>query len=303
MRTHLLRTTAFYAPEGAGGGGGGGDGAAAAAAAAAAAKASGQSDPAGGGGGQDPKPPAVVAPYRPEGLPDHLFGGPDAGDKGTIDKLWKTAAGYQTRISQFGEIPEKADAYAFEPGDKVKPYAGELKGKLWDDVRTAAQKSGIGTKQFNGFMNGVLEAMIEGEIVEAPFDPEAEKKALLPESAKDLPAPEQAAAIDKRMRENMAWIEAMKARAPAGQSEAIGKALDFVLAELGDRANGHIAIEFLRGQIGAGAQPSAGGGGGGGFSREDLQKRQGDPRNDPHSPKYEPAYAQETMRLYQATFK
>jgi len=90
----------------------------------------------------------------------------------------------------------------------------------------------------------------------------------------------------------------MKARAPAADKEAVGKALDFVLAELGDRANGHVAIEFLRGQIGSGAQPGAGGGTGGGYSRADLQKRKSDPRSDRMDAKYDPAFVEETQRLY-----
>lgn len=292
MRTYLLGTSVLHAPEGGGGGGGdggaggsGGDG-------------SGGAGGSGNGGGQAG---GGNAPYRPEGLPDHLFGA-DAGDKGTIDKLWSMASGYQSRISQFGEIPDKADAYAFEPGEKLKPYATEFKGKLWDDVRTVAQKAGIGVKQFGSFMNGVIEAMIEGDMLEPPFDPAAEKKALLPESAKSLTETEQAAAIDKRMRDNMAWIEAMKARAPEGQKEAIGKALDFVLAELGDRANGHIAIEFLRGQIGSGPQPKLGGGAPTGLTREDLQKRKADPRADRMNAAYDPKFVDETERLYKELF-
>lgn len=245
------------------------------------------------GGGQDGG--GDSGPYRPDGLPDHLAGDDD---RGTIDNLYKAVDGYRRQDAQFGTVPDNAEGYTFEASETLKPYEPTLQGDFWNGVREDARESGLRNGQFNTFINKVLGRMVEGEMVEAPFDPAAERAALLPKDAEGLSEQEQAAKIDARMQENLAWVDAMKARAPEDQKEAIGKALDFMVAELGDRANGHVAIEFIRGQVGAGAQPGGGGGGGAGITREDLQKRKGDPRSDPMSPKFDQKFVDETQRLY-----
>lgn len=289
MRHYLERFMPVYAPEG--------DGGAAPPAGAPAGgtpPAGGTAPPPGDGGGQA----QAGAPYRPEGLPDHLFD--PNGEKGTIDRLWKAYDGYRQKDSTLGPMPDKPDGYAFEWSEPLKPYAETLKDDpFFGKVRAAGHKYGLRQNQLNGFLNEVLGEMVAGEMVEAPFDAKAERAGLVPEQAKGLSEQEQNAAVEARISGNLAWIEAMKARAPAETKDAVGKALDFLVAELGDRALGHQAIEFLKGQIGAGPQPAAGGQGGGGYTRADLQKRQADPRSNPMDPKHDPKFVEETQRLYQ----
>lgn len=234
------------------------------------------------------------APYRPEGLPDHLFAG---NDKGTIDALWRMAQGYRTRDSERGTVPEKPDGYAFTPSDALKPYEAVLgDDPFFKGVREDALAAGLGDKQFSGFMNKVLERMITSEMVDAPYDEAAEKALLVPDAARNLDDKEKGIAIDRRIRDNVAYVEAMKARGLSATTA------DSLISELGDRAHMNLFVEFMRGQVGGGAQPGTGGSGSVGLSGADLANRQADPRNDPYSAKFDKAFQEETYRLYQQTY-
>lgn len=293
----LIHDTLLRAPDGAGGG------AAAAVAGPGAAveppppggidpaAAGSSSSAAAGGQAQDA---GAAGPYRPQGLPDNLYG---ANDRETIDRLRDAFLGYRRTDSTRGPVPDKPDGYQFEWSEPLQPYAESLAQDRFftDTVRASALKHGLGQKQLNGFLNDVLGEMISGDLVEPPLDKAAERRLLLPPEAQTLPEAEQNAAIDRRMHDNMAWLQAIKAQGmPA-------PAADLLLAELGDKGNGHIALEWLRGRIGAGAQPTAGGGGGG-VGDADLQKRLSDPRGDPSRPEYDRNFQAETVRLYKERF-
>ena len=242
------------------------------------------------GGGQAPGG-AASAPYRPEGLPDHLFA---QNDKGTIDNLWKAAQGYRQRDSERGAIPEKPDGYAYQPSEKLTPYAKAFEGDgFFKAIKEDALAAGLGDKQFGGFINRVLERMIDGQMLEPPYDEAAERAAMLPAAMQNLPPEQQKTEIDKITRDNIAFVEAMKARGLNADA-----ATSFI-SELGDRGHFNVVLSFLRGQIGAGVQPGGGGQPGGQLTQSQLADRQADPRNKPGNQKYDRAFHEETIRLYQ----
>lgn len=262
--------------------------------------------PAPGGAVSPPPPPnggqpgpGEGAPYRPDGLPDHLYGG-DSGDKGTIDNLWKMASGYQERISKFGAIPEQPDGYKPEWSEPLQPYMSALDSDAFGKeflgkVAAAAHKNGLGTNQYNGFINDVLGMMVSEEMVEPLVDKAKERAALLPEAAKTLSQQEQDAAIDKRINTNLALIETLKQK---GMPEGFATLLTTAM----DQAAGNLGLEWLDKtfiQAAGGAQPTLEGlGAGGADIHAQLKARKADPRNDRTSPKFEAAFEAETQRLY-----
>ncbi len=224
--------------------------------------------------------------YRPDGLPDHLLG---KTDKETIDNLAKAALNARKAIGDFGELPASPKDYAFEPTEKVKPYLSDVsKDPVFAMVTEAAHKAGIGTKQFAPFINTVLEAMVAGNFVEDPWDPLKEQEALEP-SITD-PA-ERAKAVDRRIRDNAAWLQSLEAK---GMPKVAVAALEGSL----DRAAAVQAVEWFRAQMRETTPILNAPGGGEAITEGQLKERNRDPRNDPGSSKYDPRFAAETTALY-----
>jgi hypothetical protein len=255
--------------------------------------AGGQQSPTGGqaqgaGGG--------ASPYRPEGLPDHLVG---ASERETIDKLfgaYKPAREAIGKFGELGELPADPTAYKFEPSEALKPYSEHLAtDPAFKMVQDAAHKAGIRDKQFAPFISGVMEAMIEGGLVEPPVDVAKERAALVPADAANLDDAGKAAAVDKRVRTNHALIDVWKGR---GLDEDAATALSSML----DSAAANRAIEFFAAQLKT-EQPALGGGHAGAVTEASLEARTRDPRNRHGSPQYDAAFAAETTRQFQQFYK
>ncbi len=287
---------------GAGGAGGDAGGAAAgagagaaapeslAAAAAAAAGAGGSSPPAGGqasgaAAGADPS-----APYRPEGLPDHMLG---KTERETIDNLWKGYDGFRRSESERGTVPKDVKGYAFVPADEVKEYTGDLQADgFFQKVLGHAHASGLTDKQVNGFVNGIMKELLATGAVEKPVNFNAEIDLLIPLEAKNLDAPGQKAAAARRIQDNLAWVEGAKAQGVLDADLA-----DYISATHADTAKGHRVIEFLRKQAEQ-AEPALGGlGGAGAASEADYDRLLNDQRQASNDPKIREQWASEKQAL------
>jgi hypothetical protein len=256
---------------------GGGDGAAAGAGGAAAA--AGQS---GGDGGAPP------APYRPDGLPDHLVG---ASERETIDKLWKAQEGYRQAQAKYEPPPADASGYTFEFSDKVKPYAADFgEDKFFGGVKEDLLAAGIGSKTANAFLDKVLGRMIDMNLVDAPVDVEAEKVKLAPAEAKSLPPAERDAAIQRRVSTNVAFVDSLKAKGFGAEAASDLAAELVAFPALND------LVEFMR--LGQGAGPALGGNQAGEATRADLEKRMADPRQKFGTATFDADFAKETDRLF-----
>jgi hypothetical protein len=255
--------------------------------------------PAPGGGVQPPAPAPAPGPsataYRPEGLPDHLFG---ATEKETIDKLWGAQKGVRDEIATRGAVPKDVAGYTFEPTEALKPYAANFdKDPLFGKTREIAMKAGITDKQFQNFVAPLLDHMVTSGMVDAPVDANAQLLQLAPPGtyASDQ---EKSAAAAKRVQDNIAWADGAKAQKTFGaQSDAIA---DFFVAAAASDPRAHHAIEWLRGQGGEAKVLFGGNGGGGGQDDNALKARMNDPRNDPRHMSFDRGFAEETDRLTKA---
>lgn len=244
----------------------------------------GATPPAAGDGQQ---PPPV---YRPDGLPDHLFG---KSDKETIDHLFKAFGGYRTaeaqRVEKYGAIPKELAGYKANLPDDLKAYVPELdKDPVYLGFQKRAHDLGITDKQFDGIVQGFFRDTIEQGGVEEPYNAEKERDALIPPA--EIPDPaERAREVDRRSRDAMTYVDVLTSR---GLDQA---SADMVKGWL-DTAAGIKFVEFFRTQLRE-TQPALGGGAAG-ITHADLKTRMADPKNDPRDPKYDSAFAAETTRLY-----
>jgi hypothetical protein len=257
--------------------------------------------PAGDGGGQQHNngtggaPPAGQAPpagapgpgaYRPEGLPDHFLGG---SDQETIDKMAKALNGFRQAQADRGEAPKDANGYEWTPDGAVKDYAEAAQDQVFDSFKGIAHKHGLTTKQFNGVVNDFLNNLIDGGLVDAPFNPDAEKALLAPD-IKD-PA-ERDRTVQALITENVAYVKTLE------QQQAIDKPTADWLLSQADRAAMHKLVGVIKAAKGGETGPALGGQQSGALTKADLDARQADPRNEYGHPKYDRAFAQETTRLW-----
>lgn len=277
----------------AGGGAAAGGADAAAAAAAAGAGGSQQKDPASGpssAGGQS-SAAAAATPHRPEGLPDHLLG---KDDKETVDKVFKAYDGFRKTAGEQGAVPESADKYSFEASDKLKPHVANFdKDPVYIAARDLAHKSGMTDKVFKSFIPSLLEHLVDGGLVEAPMDPKAMLRQLAPVNMDKATDAEKEVAGGKRVRDNIAWLDQMKADKTLPDDAAT-----YLVAQAADNPGAHALIDWLRGNRQERKPALTGGAAAGGSSKADLDARTADPRNDPQSPKFEKAFAERTREMF-----
>jgi hypothetical protein len=290
----LLDENAGGAGDGAGtGAGASGAGAGAGSGAAAAGAAAGSGAAAGTGaaaaGGQSGQGDGSPSPYRPDGLPDHLFG---KSDKETIDKLNATVTGFRTKQSEAGVVPEKPDAYTIDASDKLKPYITNFdKDPVFAKAREIAHKAGMTDKTFKSFLGPLLENLVDGGLVAAPIDANAMLRSLAPAALANATDAEKQTAGARRVQDNIAWADGAKANQALPEDIA-----SFLAASAADNPAANKLIEWLRGSNGE-QIPAMGGGGNSGMNEAQMTARVNDDRNNPSSPKYDKAFAAETDTL------
>jgi hypothetical protein len=264
----------------------------------------------GGAGGGTPPPPAAgvqppAGPYRPQGLPETMFG---ADDRETMDKMAEALKGYRTRDSERG-VPDKPDAYmAFDLANvdaTLKPHMeGLVKDPLYKAVADVAMAEKVPVGAMQKIVTTLYSEAVKAGVFEGFLDVEAERAQLLPDSAKSLAKADQDKAIETRLQENEDFVNLLARPGADGKALLDQKDADHVKLMLMDSAAGNRFLEFFRSQMtGAGrAQPLAGGAGAGasgGTSREALRARMAAPEMQVGHPKFNRAAYDQLMADYQ----
>ena len=275
-------------------------------AAAGAAAAPGSSDAPAAGAGAAAKPgeggasptaaaaaAAPVAPYRPEGLPDNLYG---KTDQETIDNLKKVADGYRTRDAE-RQVPDDPAAYkAFDlekVAPEIKPHIEALANDpLFDKVAGKAKELGISVPALHALTAELYGSAQAGGIFADMVDPVAERQALIPAGFENKPQAEQDAAIDARVKANEDFVNLLVKNSTGADGKPLPGGLTKEVADnavfmLGCDAKGNQFLEYVRSLTTAGgAQPFAGGGSGAGDTRETLRAEMAKPEMQPGHPKF-----------------
>lgn len=219
--------------------------------------------------------------YRPDGLADNMVG---ATNSETIDRMKAALDGYRNRDAQNG-VPDKAEAYAaFGPDvpETIKPHIDTLaKDPLFSRVSEKALALRVPAQAYQALVQEFVSASHEMGMMEPIVDAAAERAALVPDTAKHLSETEQKAAVERRMSENFAFMDALSARG-ADNGGLAKDDVEFAKAMLGDSAKGHRVLEFLRASAGGGQGGGPGMGHGatmGEDPRKELQRRAALPEN------------------------
>lgn len=214
-----------------------------------------------------------AAAYWPEGLDAALKG---SDEKATLDNVAKALQGYRQRDAS-RDIPDKPDGYwnfdglkDFKIDDRNKPFFDLLpQDPAFKAMAGVMQQHGVGRTAALSIYQAGLNAMAEAGILEPPVDFKAERKALVPDSAKTLPEAAQNQAVQRRVQESLDFLKLMQQTRGLGADEA-----KYAEMMLGDTAKGVRIIEWMRGQVQGGGQGpvAAGQAGAAGDTRESLQR-------------------------------
>lgn len=224
-----------------------------------------------GGGGQSWK--------APDGLPPELLG--SSADEtltkvmGAYTELDNRAKGLRDKLAKLPSAPSKPDEYAFDPGDDLKDYFGDLsKDPVFNSAKQAAHKHGMSQEQFAGFIAETFGPLAKEGLLLKPYDPKTEVQSYM--TATGLDAKAASAQLDanlvfaKGISEQLQVPDSMKSEVQAQ------------LMALTDTAVGNALLTAISGrfnEIGIGV--GGDGNGQGELTDADLKKLSADPRIDP----------------------
>ncbi|WP_156899386.1 hypothetical protein [Pleomorphomonas koreensis] len=246
--------------------------------------------------GGNPPAASPEGPYRPDGLAENLYG---KSDRETIDNLAKAVKGYRDRDAKGGGVPDEAAGYIADVQnvpEKARGYFDALSSDpVFQKIADVAKENGVSKGAFGALLGAFLEGNVDAGMFDPLIDVAAERSALIPDHAKALPQVEQNAAIDKRMHDNIAWLDAMV------QQGMPKEAADYAQLMMFDTAKGHQFVEFFRSRIeGGGIKPLGGGGGGGNAdSRDSLRAEMELPKHTIGSREFDQASYNALMERYQ----
>lgn len=233
--------------------------------------------------------------YRPDGLPDHLFG---KSEKETIDNLWKSTKGFMDANAKRGAVPKDADGYgALTLAEPIGKKLGDLsKDPAYAAVRTAAHAAGITDKEFSAFMPKVLDAFEKAGFIPdgSQFDPAKVITALEADHSSIADPRERHLTASKRITDFNAQLDNLKTAKSLSEGTIEGlRAMTLAADEFRD-------AEKIIGLLtkAPGIAVADGGGQSAGVSEADITARRMDPRFDTRSPKYDKAFRDETDRLW-----
>uniref|UniRef100_UPI003BA946E6 hypothetical protein n=1 Tax=Stappia sp. TaxID=1870903 RepID=UPI003BA946E6 len=261
----LQRYEPLRAPEGGGGG--------------LAGAASGEGEREGGG----PEPAGGGQPWTPpEGVPSEYLGG--SADE-TLAKLLpaftdvsKRADGLREKLSKMPAAPGDPSEYSFTPDEKLAPYFGDFdKSPAWEHARAAAQAAGLSNEQLQSFISGVYGPMVDGGLLNPPYNPQSEIKSFQSSLGLD----------DKGTQQALVDAEAF-AKGITGQLKGIPEAarteVDALLLSLTDTSAGNLLLRALSGRLAENGIRVAGGSvAQGELTDADIRKLHSDPRIDPRN--------------------
>lgn len=266
----------LFDAEGGGGGGGAAGGGLASAAAAAAGGAGG--DGANGGAGDQGANGGWKAP---DGLPTEYLG---TNADETLSKLFAgfnevntRFTGLREKLSKMPAAPEKPEAYAFQPGDNLKPFFGDLaQDPMFKQAQASAHKYGMSQEQFSGFLNDTFGPMAEQGFLPKPFNPKEELETFSTVTGLDkrtvASTLAQTETFAKGLTQQLKVPDTMKADVEA------------TLLGLTDTAVGNVILQALSSRMNdVGIRIAGEGGAEGALTVDDLKKLDADPRIDPRN--------------------
>ena len=222
-------------------------------------------------------------------LPEALRG---ASDAETAANLARALKGYRDRDATRGETPKEAKGYVFDAPAAVKPYVADIDNDpIFAKAQGLAHEHGMTTKQFNAFLGGVMQEMIDKGMMPPAYDPDAVRAQLAP----DVTDPRQRAVkVDGMVREAQATVKAFEARGlPKAET-------DWLMSQLGEAAP--IRLVHWLAKQGGGPQPALAGQAQGAVTEADLNRMMADPRGKVGSSTYDAAFVAQRDEAFKAVY-
>lgn len=243
--------------------------------------------------GSTPTPPAWS---MPEGFPERLKADSAEAFYANLAADWKAQ---HQKLSALPAAPKDVADYRFEPSEKAKPFVGDL---ATDPVYQAAQKAalnaGISADAFAKFMGGVYDGMVDGKLLAAPRDAQAERLDFLGKTGSGMSEDQAIAAIKPEIDRLSLFVDGF------AQTNTLPDGAKAELGYLLNSANGLRALDALSKALKAGGVQIGGNPvGEGGMTRAQLKTMQADPRNDRNSAQYDPAFAKDVQAKYRQFFQ
>lgn len=219
----------------------------------------------------------------PQGLPAEYAG---ASAQETLDKLLPAftetrtrADGLRDQLARLPKAPDAPDKYTFTPSEKLRPFFSDpANNPALNHFRAAAHKAGVPDAAFGQIIEEVYGPMIEGGLIQPPYDPKAELASYGKHSGVD----EATAKAHVLETVNFAKGLAGQLQLPAELAKDGAAALE----ALTDTAGGIAALRAIQQKLAAsGFQIPAGSTPGmtGELSDEEWQRLGSDPRIDPRN--------------------
>lgn len=255
---------------------------------------------AGGDGGSGPSGASPAGPYRPEGLPDTMFG---TSDKETMDNMAAALKGYRDKDAK-RTVPDDPAGYAdfskVEVPEEMKSYVDTLRDDpVYKEMAGWAKEQGKDVAEFQSIVIKAFEAAGNANLLSPMVDEAAEQAALVPDDLKTAGADKQREAATARVDAAENAIKLMIEN--KGLDEAVGQ---HAMLSLLDTANGVKFLEAFIEAKGGGAQPAGGGNGGDGggkeAQREALRKELAKPEMQPSNAKFDQKEWEELDAKYKA---
>lgn len=233
--------------------------------------------------------------YNPNGtIPTHLLG---QDDKGTIDKLLGAYNGARTEIAKGRPAIPDAKEYQLNWSDKVKSL-GVIPA---DDPAVAAfsqiaHEHGFTQQQMDAIPK-LFDQLVDKGLIEKPFDSAALLTSLAPPDFKGSPEERQARG-GQRLQATENWIKQLDVKAH-GIDDSMKQELRLLTtSEPGVR----LVEKFMNGGMNVSVSP------GGGHQQQavtkaDLEARVADPRNKFMDPKFDPAFAEQTQKMFKQFYQ
>lgn len=250
--------------------------------------ASAPGQPGGGGSGA----PAGAPWAMPEGFPDRLKAANAEEFHAKLADDWKAQ---RKQISELPAPGKEPGDYKFEPGEKLAKFVGDLaQDKTFAAAQKAALAAGISPGAFQTLVGGFYESLVEAGALSPPIDVRGEALKFLGKGA-DAPLDEKQALAElaPKVEPLMRFIDKVVA------DGKLGKEHHAALYGLMDTAAGMQAVAALaQATQTPGMQTGGVSGGQTAITKEALQQRIMDPRNQYGSPTWDPAFQKETSELY-----
>lgn len=239
-----------------------------------------------------PSTPPASNTYYPEKLPEHLRG---TSDRETIDKLWANASGLREEMSKRGSVPDKPEGYKLELGeDLVKVFGDPSKDPGTAIFRSLAAKHKLTAEQAAGLYRDWHADLLEQGVYK-PLDIGVEAKKLLGSDANGLSLDQVKAKAGARWQETVTWVDGMVA------AKALTPELGVLAKAVAETADGIQLLEaWKRSARETGLQP--GGQQAGSVTKEELDRRNNDPRGNPMDPRFDPAFERQTQEMFRAFY-